>query len=982
MSTTLNNAHNGPNSDANNNSSTGGANSTTSTSSQAKSSRLLLQNSEQEVRHFPRFIFDPDSGLIFYWTAVVALATLYNAWTTALRIAFPEIREENGLFYLTYLDVASDITYLLDILMQLRTAYLQDGIPVFETWKIRQHYMSQTHFIQDVISAIPSQTLIGFLPDVVGYCKYFLCTAGAARLTRLLKFHILYKFYDLAESFTSNPHLIRVLRLFLNLAVIIHWIACLYYLLSEYEGLGSNAWVYTNATDQQRFSRKYIVCLYWSAMTLTTIGNTNSPETDMEYIFTGLTFMTGVFVFATVMGNVGDVISSMNANRQEFQARMDHIQMYLTHKKVPASLQLKIKKWAEYTWSRTKATDESRLLNMLPERLRAEVAVHVHLDSLKKVKIFEQCETGFLCELVLKLRSQVFSPGDYVCRAGETGREMFIINHGKVEVLVPSPATNKDMVVAVLSEGNYFGEISLLRLDGVQNRRTADVRSIGYSELLCLSRRDLMTALVEYPEAKSVLEVQAKKRMKTNLQAQRAFSVDTLLRSSQDSSVDSGIHAKDELRGHDVSEIKAMIEELKNANKVPGRTIWQLIARCEVLQAKLCDKEREVEDSKYRIRELEQLLGTCHLAKHDKEQSASSESSADSLIQDSQPCKLLRPSNKVTKQYSQDEGRAGVQSTTRVIPDVKITKPASEAFPSTDDGAYVERKSVFADDNFIKTSKITNVTFDKTVNFRHQTSNTSFDSDDTKSFEETSSMPDRYRFTDLDPQTSPKALTKANPTNKNGFRVFSQNVFNMPTDLDGYFSNAVSVDQEIFLNGSDGISFTSHFKDHVYFADALDLNVETIPEENEEDDQDMSDLNSSTEFSKSADMPSDGEGNFVESKDGSAEKNILQSTDVPLCEVPNYVATVGSLRKRYSCPEAEQSVPRSATSQSPADKSVSQCRKQRLDDFTLDALDSDTGIKFLRLNSLASCFSDDTCSRRNSWNWDSEYDSEEDETSS
>lgn len=31
--------------------------------------------------------------------------------------------------------------------------------------------------------------------------------------------------------------------------------------------------------------------------------------------------MTGVFVFATVMGNVGDVISSMNANRQEFQAR-------------------------------------------------------------------------------------------------------------------------------------------------------------------------------------------------------------------------------------------------------------------------------------------------------------------------------------------------------------------------------------------------------------------------------------------------------------------------------------------------------------------------------------------------------------------------------------------------------------------------------------------------------------------------------------
>lgn len=40
-----------------------------------------------------------------------------------------------------------------------------------------------------------------------------------------------------------------------------------------------------------------------------------------EYIFTGIIFLTGVFVFATVMGNVGDVISSMNAKRQEFQAK-------------------------------------------------------------------------------------------------------------------------------------------------------------------------------------------------------------------------------------------------------------------------------------------------------------------------------------------------------------------------------------------------------------------------------------------------------------------------------------------------------------------------------------------------------------------------------------------------------------------------------------------------------------------------------------
>ena len=35
----------------------------------------------------------------------------------------------------------------------------------------------------------------------------------------------------------------------------------------------------------------------------------------------------------------------------------------------------------------------------------------VHLDTLKKVRIFQECERGLLTELVLKLKLEVFSPG-------------------------------------------------------------------------------------------------------------------------------------------------------------------------------------------------------------------------------------------------------------------------------------------------------------------------------------------------------------------------------------------------------------------------------------------------------------------------------------------------------------------------------------------------------------------------------------------
>lgn len=56
--------------------------------------------------------------------------------------------------------------------------------------------------------------------------------------------------------------------------------------------------------------------------------------------------------------------------------------------------------------------------------IRKEIAMNVHMDTLKRVHVFQDCEPGLLEELVTKLTLQIYSPGDYVCRKGDVGHEV------------------------------------------------------------------------------------------------------------------------------------------------------------------------------------------------------------------------------------------------------------------------------------------------------------------------------------------------------------------------------------------------------------------------------------------------------------------------------------------------------------------------------------------------------------------------------
>ena len=210
----------------------------------------------------------------------------------------------------------------------------------------------------------------------------------------------------------------------------------------------------------------------------------------------------------------------------------------------------------------------------LPENLQVEIAINVHLETLKRVHIFQDCEPGLLRELVTKLQLQVFSPSDFICKKGDIGREMYFIKSGKLNVV----SDDGIKVFATLAEGSYFGEISILDIPGNKtgNRRTANVKSVGYSDLFCLTKADLWKALDEFPVARKTLMEKGKSLLRKDnlLNEETATEIEELER----------LNDEDENRlnlfKYQVSEIEIktlkMAEFIKNGSELLNSRIEKL----------------------------------------------------------------------------------------------------------------------------------------------------------------------------------------------------------------------------------------------------------------------------------------------------------------------------------------------------------------------------------------------------------------------
>ncbi|CAI4226829.1 unnamed protein product [Auanema sp. JU1783] len=251
------------------------------------------------------------------------------------------------------------------------------------------------------------------------------------------------------------------------------------------------------------FSREYSMTMYWSALTITTCGQQPYPSNSGQNMLEVADTMIGVLVFATIIGSVGSVVTEMNQSVYDFRQKMDGIKFYMKYRAVNVNIQERVLNCFMYMNQRNQLTDEAELLEVLPPRLQGQLAVNLHMETIRGVSLFRNCEAGFLYEIVMKIKQQIYNPNDYLCRTGEKAKEMYIVKRGILNVIDDSTRNTID----TLTDGATFGEMSMIRLKGCSygEYRDCSLRSEGYSDVYILNQDDVAAVLQDYPTARDVI---------------------------------------------------------------------------------------------------------------------------------------------------------------------------------------------------------------------------------------------------------------------------------------------------------------------------------------------------------------------------------------------------------------------------------------------------------------------------------------------
>nr|XP_033803036.1 potassium voltage-gated channel subfamily H member 7 isoform X2 [Geotrypetes seraphini] len=440
------------------------------------------------------------------WDWLILLLVIHTAIFTPYSAAFllndeeEQKRRECGYSCspLNVVDLIVDIMFIIDILINFRTTYVnQNEEVVSDPAKIAIHYF-KGWFLIDMVAAIPFDLLIfGSGSDETTTLIGLLKTARLLRLVRVARKLDRYSEYGAAV----------LMLLMCIFALIAHWLACIWYAIGNVERpylVHKIGWLdalgdqikkrYNNSTSSgPSIKDKYVTALYFTFSSLTSVGFGNvSPNTNSEKIFSICVMLIGSLMYASIFGNVSAIIQRLYSGTARYHMQMLRVKEFIRFHQIPNPLRQRLEEYFQHAWTYTNGIDMNMVLKGFPECLQADICLHLNQTLLQDCKTFQGASKGCLRALAMRFKTTHAPPGDTLVHCGDILTALYFLSRGSIEIL------KDDIVVAILGKNDIFGE--MVHLYTKPGKSNADVRALTYCDLHKIQREDLLEVLDMYPE--------------------------------------------------------------------------------------------------------------------------------------------------------------------------------------------------------------------------------------------------------------------------------------------------------------------------------------------------------------------------------------------------------------------------------------------------------------------------------------------------
>ncbi|XP_021940742.1 potassium voltage-gated channel subfamily H member 2 isoform X3 [Zootermopsis nevadensis] len=447
------------------------------------------------------------------WDWVILLLVMYTAIFTPYVAAFllnePDFSNRKTKKYgddpIVIIDLIVDVTFIVDILINFRTTYVNSNDEVVShPGKIAVHYL-RGWFLIDLVAAIPFDLLLfGSDTDELGLDADETTTLiGLLKTARLLRLVRVARKIDRYSEYGAAV----LLLLMATFALIAHWLACIWYAIGNAErpllkskvgwldilANDTHQFYYANNTGGPSIKSRYITALYFTFSSLTSVGFGNvAPNTDAEKIFTICVMLVGSLMYASIFGNVSAIIQRLYSGTARYHTQMLRVREFIRFHQIPNPLRQRLEEYFQHAWTYTNGIDMNSVLKGFPECLQADICLHLNRNLLTNCSAFEGASPGCLRALSLKFKTTHAPPGDTLVHRGDVLTSLYFIARGSIEIL------KNDIVMAILGKDDIFGENPCLH--PTLGKSSCNVRALTYCDLHKIHRDDLLEVLDLYPE--------------------------------------------------------------------------------------------------------------------------------------------------------------------------------------------------------------------------------------------------------------------------------------------------------------------------------------------------------------------------------------------------------------------------------------------------------------------------------------------------